>query len=86
MPRPARDQQSPEQNMKTPPTVKTSQEADDPLMTPTQAADHLNMSAGTLEEWRRRGDSGLRFVQVTARTIRYRRSDLDAFVDARSRG
>lgn len=52
----------------------------DTLMTEVQAADVLNLSIRTLQAWRtqRRGPSWIR----AGRAIRYRRRDLDAWMDA----
>ena len=49
------------------------------LLTETDAAKHLGFSPRTLQSWRLRG-CGPRFVRVSARCIRYRRSELDSWV------
>lgn len=52
----------------------------DALLNERQAAMLLGMSARTLQEWRYRG-GGPKFVK-TGRSIRYRRRDLMAWIDA----
>jgi excisionase family DNA binding protein len=51
------------------------------LLTTTEAANYLNMKPSTLEQWRWNG-RGPRFCKI-GRSCRYRRDDLDAFLDAR---
>lgn len=53
----------------------------EPLMTTKQAADTLQVKETTLEQWRWNG-KGPDFVKM-GRTVRYRQSDLDAFLGAR---
>lgn len=48
-----------------------------------QAAERLTLSPNTLEVWRCRGD-GPPFVKL-GRAVRYRASDLDAYVERRTR-
>ncbi len=48
-----------------------------------EAADYLGLKAATLNKWRCHGD-GPPFIKV-GRLIRYRRSDLDAFLLGRVR-
>jgi hypothetical protein len=52
----------------------------DPLLTEVQSAEVLNLSMRTLQAWRTRR-TGPSFVRA-GRAIRYRRSDLDAWVAA----
>ena len=52
------------------------------LLTPRQAAELLAIQPGTLASWRSSGKYSLPHVQL-GRTIRYRRSDLDQFVQQR---
>ena len=52
----------------------------DTLLTEVQAADFLNLSVRTLQAWRIKV-AGPRFVRA-GRAIRYRRSDLIAWIDA----
>ena len=54
----------------------------DPLLTTTKAAVVLGLSPRTLESLRVRGGGPIYF-QVTPRAIRYRRSELDAWLAAR---
>ena len=51
------------------------------LLTPAEAAAQLNISEKTL---RRLRDRGLRYVMLSAGSIRYKPDDLAAFVDART--
>ena len=53
------------------------------LLTPTETAAYLRVSIGTLSVWRSTGRYPLRYVKV-GRRVMYRRSDLDAFVTART--
>ena len=56
------------------------------LMTPTEAADYLGLSVSTLQLWRSRGSHpALVFVRC-GRNIRYRRSDVDSFLDSQAVG
>ena len=54
------------------------------LLDEKQAAEYLTVSPGTLSVWRSLGRYNLPFVKV-GRMIRYRRKDLDAWLEARSR-
>ena len=60
--------------------VKRSRE----LLNEQQAAEYLTVSPGTLSVWRSTGRYSLPFVKV-GRRVRYRLSDLDAWLEARSR-
>jgi excisionase family DNA binding protein len=51
----------------------------DKVMTTKQAAEYLAMSHKTLEDWRRKGE-GPRFIKVGSRSVRYRQSELDAWI------
>ncbi len=62
-------------NIKTPST--------DPLLTEQQAAVLLDVKPGTLQVWRSTKRYPLAFVKV-GRNVRYRRSAIEAFVDART--
>jgi predicted DNA-binding transcriptional regulator AlpA len=55
----------------------------DTLHTPAETADKLRVTQRTLADWRYRG-YGPRFVRLSGRAVRYRESDLDAFVDGRT--
>lgn len=54
------------------------------LLDEKQAAEHLTVSPGTLSVWRSTGRYNLPFVKV-GRMVRYRLSDLDAWLAARAR-
>jgi predicted DNA-binding transcriptional regulator AlpA len=54
------------------------------LLTERQAADALGFTPRTLAEWRYRG-GGPPFVRVSARAVRYRPDDLDAWARERLR-
>lgn len=54
------------------------------LLDEKQAAQYLTVTPGTLAVWRSVGRYRLPFVKV-GRMVRYRRSDLDAWLEARSR-
>jgi predicted DNA-binding transcriptional regulator AlpA len=53
------------------------------LMNETQAADILCYSVRALQNWRHRG-GGPRFVKVSARSVRYRHSDLILWIESRT--
>jgi predicted DNA-binding transcriptional regulator AlpA len=57
--------------------------ADDELLSTQQVAQWFGVSEQWLEIARARGD-GPRYVMLSARTIKYRRSDCRAFLDART--
>lgn len=60
---------------------------DDRLIDEKAAADRLGVKPGTLSAWRKRG-RGPRYVKMgTGKTaaIRYRRADLDAWIEANVR-
>ncbi|MFH8566326.1 helix-turn-helix transcriptional regulator [Streptomyces sp. NPDC017988] len=48
------------------------------LLTPKQASEYLNIPAGTLANWRYRGE-GPRYVKA-GRSVRYRLVDLDSWL------
>jgi len=52
------------------------------LMIPQDAADYLNLSVDTLAEWRCRGGGPI--FHKLGRAVRYRLSDLDAWLAKRS--
>ena len=54
------------------------------LLNEEQAAEYLTVSPGTLAVWRSTGRYSLPFVKV-GRMVRYRLSDLNAWLEARSR-
>lgn len=55
------------------------------LLTTAQAADYLATKPHTLEIWRCTRRYALPYIKV-GRNIRYRRDDLDAFLQARTEG
>ncbi|NJL27402.1 MAG: helix-turn-helix domain-containing protein [Thermoanaerobaculia bacterium] len=54
------------------------------LLTSVEAARHLGFSPRTLENWRLSG-AGPAYLRVSARCVRYRQSDLDAWVQQKLR-
>ncbi len=54
---------------------------DDPLLSPRRAAQLLGLSTHTLAVWRHRGDFRLPFIKISGRAIRYRRSEVMAFIE-----
>jgi predicted DNA-binding transcriptional regulator AlpA len=54
------------------------------LMTPTEVAEWLGMTAESLAQLRFRG-TGPRFVKLTARATRYLRSDVDVWIEKQAR-
>ena len=56
----------------------------DQLVRQEQAAALLSVSPRCMENWRHRGE-GPKFVRVSGRCIRYRKSDLTLFIEERVR-
>nr|WP_286949091.1 helix-turn-helix domain-containing protein [Pseudomonas sp. UBA6718] len=56
----------------------------DDLMTPEQVAAALLLSIRTLAAWRSSGRNPLAYLKVGGR-VRYRRSDVDAWLESQSR-
>jgi excisionase family DNA binding protein len=56
----------------------------DQLLTTKEAADFLSLSHKTLEYFRVAG-GGPRFVKLAPKAVRYRKADLDAWVEASAR-
>lgn len=54
------------------------------LLTPDQVAAALGLSHRTLAAWRSSGRNPLAWIKVGAR-VRYRRSDVDAWLESQSR-
>ena len=52
----------------------------DPLMTTVEVAELLHVSPGTVENWRYK-NMGPPFVRLNGRFVRYRRTDVVAFLD-----
>ena len=54
---------------------------DDPLCPPRQTASILNIAVQTLAVWRHRGKKDLPYIKLSPRAIRYRMSDIKAFLE-----
>jgi len=54
---------------------------DDKLLTTEEAAEYLNVTAGRLKWWRHE-QAGPPYVVYRGRSVRYRQSDLDDWVEA----
>lgn len=54
------------------------------LLTEQQAANYLTLAPGTLSVWRSTGRNNLPFVKIGG-SVRYRLSDLDAWMASRER-
>ncbi len=54
---------------------------DDVLATPDEAAKLIKINASTLQKWRSTGENSIPFVKI-GRSVRYRVSDLKAYVDS----
>ena len=52
----------------------------DRLLNTKEAAEYLGLSPYTLERWRYLG-KGPRFIRVGSKSVRYRQTDLDAFLE-----
>ena len=68
-----------------PPTLTTPAQMTSALMTPAQAAAYLGVEVATLAVWRCTGRYALPYLKV-GRLVRYRHSDLDAFLKTCSVG
>lgn len=55
-----------------------------PLLTEKEVAKMTGFSIRTLQSWRTRG-GGPRFVKISARCVRYRIEDVEAWIDERLR-
>ena len=64
-------------------TWRQNASADKPFLTTQEAADYLRLQRTTLEAWRCRG-GGPRFAKF-GRSVRYRLSDLDDWIEAKTR-
>lgn len=64
--------------------MNTQIEHPDDLLVATEAAKILRVSPQTLAIWRCQGRREPRFVRLSARLIRYRRRDLEEFVNSRA--
>ena len=67
-------------------STKLSEQASEgqQLLRQAEVAKILNLSPRTLEAWRHRG-GGPRYLRLTARVIRYRRLDVNQFMEERVR-
>ncbi len=57
----------------------------DSLLTPPKAAEYLGTSVDTLAVWRCTGRYNISYLKV-GRLVRYRKSDLDAWLEKRTHG
>jgi len=55
------------------------------LLSEKKAAELLGFSRRTLQGWRSDGGPGLPFVRISKGCVRYRRSDIEAWVEQRIR-
>jgi predicted DNA-binding transcriptional regulator AlpA len=55
----------------------------DQLMTAKEVAQRLGLTVNTLATWRCSHPGRLAYVKLANRTIRYRRADVEAFVNSR---
>lgn len=53
------------------------------LLNKTEAAAYLSLRPQTLDNWRSTGRYRLPFIRIGARAIRYRRQDLERFLESR---
>ena len=54
---------------------------DQMLLTSQEVADQLGITEGTLRNWRYEGE-GPTYVKLRKRLVRYRRTDVQAYIDA----
>jgi hypothetical protein len=66
-------------------TVEFNPREYSPWLDTAQAAHYVGAKAGTLKNWRHRGE-GPKYSKVNARLVRYHQSDLDTFILANSFG
>jgi predicted site-specific integrase-resolvase len=64
--------------------MQTAQTATPALLDEKAAAEFLQIAAGTLSVWRSTGRYKVPFVKV-GHLVRYRRSDLEAWLESRTR-
>ena len=65
------------------PSIPSLNPAD--LLDEKESSALLNVAVQTLRNWRWKGE-GPRYTKLGKRTVRYRRADLDAFVEAGTSG
>lgn len=61
--------------------INESPKTSDRLLAETQASEFLTVAVRTLRNWRWRGE-GPQYVKLGKRCVRYRQSDLEAFLTA----
>ena len=66
------------------PTAQSHALDPDTLLTERQLADWLSYTPRALQQWRRTG-AGPKFIRISARSIRYRRRDVLAWLEALTR-
>lgn len=66
-------------------TTKPLSFNDDVLATQEEAAALIKINASTLQKWRSTGENNIPFVKI-GRSVRYRVSDLKAYVERHVRG
>ncbi len=71
--------------MKTHRTRTHTTQAGPGLLTTRQVARMFGLSFRAVEEWRRRG-RGPKFLQLTSRVVRYRREDVERWLQGREKG
>ena len=65
-------------------TIQAIVQAERELLTEAEAAEKIEVSPGTLSVWRSTGRYSLKFIKV-GRKVRYRRSDVIAWLESRTR-
>ena len=65
-------------------TIQDNVKASRDLLDEKQAARSIDVTPGTLSVWRSTGRYNLPFIKV-GRKVRYRRADLDAWLESRTR-
>jgi excisionase family DNA binding protein len=63
--------------------MNTKTEAANNLLSDHDAAKYLDLANGTLAVWRCNGRYNIPFIKIGAK-VRYRRSDLDAWLESRT--
>jgi excisionase family DNA binding protein len=63
--------------------MNTKAESTNILLSDKEATEHLGLANGTLSVWRCEGRYNIPFIKVGA-NVRYRRSDLDAWLESRT--
>lgn len=55
------------------------------LLTPIQVADMIGVTEWCLRNWRHKGNKGPKFIKLGERFVRYRQSDVDAWLTKNER-